>query len=264
MEIYILPQLGTSIYGLSNKPSLYCITGLTKIEEEDLKDFKKPMLTKAMRFGGRIFSKIDGEYYILTSDQFTFTEEQIKAHPSARKFTEEEVLSIADGTFADYKPAEIKKEEIEELPEVPGAGSGAGSQQPQPQPPTVTLSITGNVTGTVGSELTKDIVATLSNDTFTGLSVSDDVLSMIVDADDAQVLADSGLTATVKEVNDTTLTITVTGTPSNAISKKAFLAIPADKLTGAKAVKSATSISVQINNVAAAASTKTSRKTQQQ
>lgn len=97
--------------------------------------------------------------------------------------------------------------------------------------PTATAS--GTVTGTNGSALSgQEIIITLSDGTFTGLSESQDVAIWITNLTDAG----SALTATIKagySDGQNSLTIEINGTPDQTTSNAISIEIPQANVNGA-------------------------------
>lgn len=93
-------------------------------------------------------------------------------------------------------------------------------------PDTITATVSSEtVQGTKGAEITaKEFTITLVNDTFTALAQSNAVTTWFESIP-------QGLVATVKSVSGSTLTVTISGTPSEAKTADIVIQIPADKMT---------------------------------
>lgn len=129
--------------------------------------------------------------------------------------------------------------------------ASAVEEQQDTAPATITIS--GDVAGQQGSEITGEIVVTLTGDTFTGLTTGNDVLSMIVNGDNTAVLNDKGLTAVVKEdptSNNTVLTITIGGTPNTEMNEDLYIKIPGSNLTNGEEIKSNNTINFSVTSSA--------------
>lgn len=101
-----------------------------------------------------------------------------------------------------------------------------------PNPNYVTLSVSGNVTGTTNSEINSEIILTINNDKFKGIQVSsDNNINAWFTVKDKSLISE--LTFKVTEApsgENKQFKFTVTGTPTSDIEKDITLTIPAENV----------------------------------
>lgn len=91
------------------------------------------------------------------------------------------------------------------------------------------LSANKNITGTTSTLMSLEVTVTVANDTFTGISQSDDIKSWF---STDQNISDLTFTVTTAPTgSNDSFTFTVGGTPSSDINGKLLLTIPAEKIT---------------------------------
>ena len=212
-NIYIIPKFQS--YVDSVQPHIYYPT---KKDSVDL-----GFITDLFRDNALVFEVIDDKYYPL--DNFNYKKETNKVKEEAEFiFTKEDIKKIEQNKFGNYIYKPKEDDDLEEL--------------------LTKLTLSGSISGKTSTSVKAEITLKIENDTFKEVTQGNDVKSWF-NGDSL-----GSLTANVKsnpEESNTKLTITIAGTTDEQINRQTKITIPADKLTGNKALESSNEINIKID-----------------
>lgn len=194
---------------------------------KEIENVDKGFIDNVFNDNGLVFEIIDDEYYVLNYSNYTKDSSEIKK--TARKFTSEEIDKIKSYSLNNY----IKEKEVnDDLEEI-----------------VATLKISGDISGNTDSPVSCEVTLKLTNDTFKGISSSDDVKSWFTNEDGEDVLGDlTANTKTEPEESNSKLVVTIAGSTSSEVNKKFKVTIPNDKLNGNKSIESCNKLNINISN----------------
>lgn len=107
-----------------------------------------------------------------------------------------------------------------------------------------TLTVTGAITGTTASAITSELAVTIKNDTFTDVNVDEIVTDWFTAKENEEFTDLTFKVTTAPSGDNTSMTITVEGTPNSDIIGTLVLTVPANKLGKAKEVSVEIPISI--------------------